>query len=93
MPRRKKRYLEWNATHTGWLLLAPFYLAEVETGAPVPIPRWHLGWWCDLNMWIQDNVINLIAELLGGEFCCGYIFYGVKPMKKPRIFAFPYKES
>ena len=75
--------VEWMATHSGWLLLAPILLAEIDEDAPVTIPRWGLEWWFDANPWINDNVINAVIGMIEPD-AVGYLFWGVRELKEPR---------
>jgi len=75
---------EWVVTHSGWLLLAPILLADVADDAPVPIPRWRLEWWFELNLWVNDNIINAIIGMIAPD-AMGYLFWGVRELKQPRI--------
>lgn len=83
---------EWTATHSGWLLLAPILLAEIHTDAPVPIPRWRLEWWFELNLWFNDYVINWIVGMIDPD-AVGYLFWGVRQLNRPRVLQVPNTES
>lgn len=74
----------WTCTHTGWMLLAPLLLAEIESDAPVPIPRFGLEWWFDVNLWLNDHIVNLVISLID-ERSVGYLFWGVRELDKPVI--------
>lgn len=75
---------EWTVTHTGWLLIAPVLLAELDDEAPVPIPRWHLSWWFELNVWLNDYVVNAVIGMIDPD-AVGYLFWGVRELKRPRV--------
>lgn len=60
------------------------FLANLEDDAPVPIPRWGLWKWYELNMWINDNVVNWLISLID-DSAVGYMFWGVRKMGQPRI--------
>lgn len=54
--------MTWKATHLGWFLFCPIYVAEWNTQAPVPIPRSNrLDWWLELNFAVCNFVIWLIS--------------------------------
>ena len=92
MSNSTSNYHEWEATHRGWILLAPILLANVEDEAPVPIPRWGLSWWYEANLWANDNLVNLIIGLIN-EQAVGYLFWGVRKLEKPRIVRVLAEES
>jgi hypothetical protein len=78
-----KKFHTYQATHTGWLLLAPLYLAYVDTEAPVPIPRWGwLEWWTDANFWFNDYAIQPLVGLMWPE-AVGYLFWSVRELAEP----------
>jgi hypothetical protein len=79
-----ERPVEWLATHSGWLLIAPILLAEVDDYAPVPIPRWGLERWFEANLWFNDYVINAVIGMIAPD-AVGYLFWGVRELKQPRI--------
>lgn len=86
------KHNEWIATHSGWFLLAPILLAEMDTDAPVPIPRWGLGWWFELNLLFNDWVLNTIVWMIDPD-AVGYLFYGIRKLKRPRVVQVPNTES
>jgi hypothetical protein len=78
-----KKFHTYQATHTGWFLLAPLYLADMETEAPVPIPRWSwLEAWTDANFWFSDHLLQPIVGLINPDVV-GYLFWNVRELAKP----------
>ena len=71
----------YEATHTGWLLFCPLWLADWE-GDVVPIPRRVPDWWFDFNFWLNDWLQELVA--LVNPDAVGYLFWRVRPMKKAK---------
>lgn len=65
-------------THTGWLLLAPVYMADMESDAPVIIPRYCPECWLAINAWL-GQVINVYLQLHDE----GFMFYAVRELKEP----------
>jgi hypothetical protein len=77
-----KKFHEYNATHIGWFLFCPVYIAEIETAAPTPIPRFVPGWWLDFNLWMNDGIQWCIWFF--APHAVGFIFYGVKELSIPK---------
>jgi hypothetical protein len=69
------------ATHTGWLLFCPLWLADIDS-IPVPIPRGVPHWWYDFNFWLNDQLQWLVS--LVNENAVGYMFYHVRELGQPR---------
>lgn len=71
--------MTWNVTAKGWVGLCPVWLAEIDSDAPVPIPRpqW-LGWWLWANFFAQDCA-NFVLDYFG--FDCCYVFRKVQEVE------------
>lgn len=76
-----KRFNTWTVTHTGWFLLCPLWLADIDTDAPVPIPRHVPDWWFDFNLWLNNGVQWLIS--LHDPDATGFLLNFVKRLPSP----------
>lgn len=82
--KNEQKFNEWTATHSAWFLFCPIYLAELDSEAPVPLPRkWVPDWYFDLNFWLNDMLQHGIA-LISPE-SVGFMFYRARELKAPKI--------
>ena len=79
--------ITYEATHTGWLLLCPLWLAELDSYAPVPIQRHVPEWWFDFNFWLNDQ-IQWCVSLVNPD-AVGYMFYHVRELSKTKQIKVP----
>jgi hypothetical protein len=57
--------MESKLTHRGWLLFCPIYMADIDTGNPLVVPRhWVLNPVLWLAAKIQEIAIGLCSMLL-----------------------------
>ena len=81
----------WIATHTAWFWLCPIYLAEIESDAPVPIPRYVPGWWFEFNLTLNDFVCWVCSFYDADSV--GYMFTGVKELDSPKTIEVESREE
>lgn len=74
--------MTWTVTHKGWCLACPVWIAQENDEAIVPIPRFTwLGWWLEVQLFIQDRMINGLMP----EEQRGFVFWRVEPVPSFRI--------
>lgn len=81
------RKITYKVTCKAWLLFCPLYLADLNSDAPVPIPRHVPWWWFDFNFWLNDQLQWLVS--LVNPDAVGYMFYGVRDLKITKSIEVP----
>lgn len=71
----------YTVTARGWCLLCPVWLADVDSVAIVPVPRFAwLGLWLELMYFIQQ-IFNVLMTWLDPRFEAGFWFHHVSDIQ------------